>query len=528
MNKIKFKYPSSIDALLLVVFLGLIFISDSPGGDPGVFWHIQTGFWILENGNVPYIDPFLFTSQNTTWISDQWLADVLFAELYKLGGWPLLHVITFAIAIAAFLLITPIAYLKCSSSLLLTVITTLFVAVVGGVQIITRPVIFSFLFTSIVYTISWLVLCDVDKNTQSLDSSIKKLYFLPLVFLLWANLHPGFPLGFLILFLLLANATTKAIICKSPEKIKLVFKFAIICALCGLATLINPYGIKLYEQIFGLVSDPFFMHLNMEWLSPDFQAPPLKPFGIAIVILVFLFWLLGRSSCTWAEVILLVMFMMSSLLHRRYIPFFAIVSAVPFIKLLESARQYVIEIMPDIKLTKSMNRILSIPHWNGSIGHLSLLLFVVMASLTLSFKHIPFRETQDSGPHKSYPWKAISFIKDSLIKDKKNELSNNYKPLKIFATPDFGGAITFTLWPEAKAFIDDRNNLNGKERYEDYEKLVIAASTWREILKKYDFDVFLLKTRSPIIEVLKLTNEWKLAYQDDDALVFVKNDAIIK
>ena len=72
-----------------------------------------------------------------------------------------------------------------------------------------------------------------------------KLTFLPLTFFLWANTHESFLLGLIFLFLnLISDLRPKFLILNS-----------LILILSFIATLINPFGFKIYQDIFN--------HLNI-------------------------------------------------------------------------------------------------------------------------------------------------------------------------------------------------------------------------------------------------------------------------
>ena len=67
-------------ALLVVVGNGLL-------NDPDTLWQITVGQWILDHHAVPETDIYSFTMQGQPWISTQWLAQAMYAEVYALAGW---------------------------------------------------------------------------------------------------------------------------------------------------------------------------------------------------------------------------------------------------------------------------------------------------------------------------------------------------------------------------------------------------------------------------------------------------------
>ena len=55
--------------------------------DADTFWQIAVGNWILAHGAVPHVDVYSLTMAGKSWISSQWLAQVVFAQAYAWAGW---------------------------------------------------------------------------------------------------------------------------------------------------------------------------------------------------------------------------------------------------------------------------------------------------------------------------------------------------------------------------------------------------------------------------------------------------------
>ena len=55
--------------------------------DTDTHWHIAVGKWILDHNSFPHADIYSFTKKGEPWISTSWLAQVLYAGSYDIGGW---------------------------------------------------------------------------------------------------------------------------------------------------------------------------------------------------------------------------------------------------------------------------------------------------------------------------------------------------------------------------------------------------------------------------------------------------------
>ena len=53
--------------------------------DNSFFWHLRTGEYILDHG-IPHHDVFSYTAPGTKWVAQSWLAEVLYAALYRTFG----------------------------------------------------------------------------------------------------------------------------------------------------------------------------------------------------------------------------------------------------------------------------------------------------------------------------------------------------------------------------------------------------------------------------------------------------------
>ena len=75
-------------SFILILALPLA-IASSPTifNDGDVSWHLAAGQWIIAHGQIPTADPFSFTAAGHPWVATEWLAEVIFAAAYRLGGY---------------------------------------------------------------------------------------------------------------------------------------------------------------------------------------------------------------------------------------------------------------------------------------------------------------------------------------------------------------------------------------------------------------------------------------------------------
>jgi hypothetical protein len=87
------------------IYLLLLIRGDGLLRDADTFWQIKVGQWIAAHHAVPFTDIYSFTRAGEPWISTSWLAQVLFAQAFDVGGWAGVVVLTALAAAAALALL---------------------------------------------------------------------------------------------------------------------------------------------------------------------------------------------------------------------------------------------------------------------------------------------------------------------------------------------------------------------------------------------------------------------------------------
>jgi len=129
------------------------------------------------------------------------------------------------------------------------------------------------------------------------------LVLVPLVFILWVNLHPGFTIGLILLAINIFCDVLKKMIKKEPDSKSGIFVSLLSLTLAILASLVNPRGIHgfLFPFRSVLSSDwEVFRKYNYEWMptiSPGYaDSIQVKIFlAIAILGMIYFGWIALRS-----------------------------------------------------------------------------------------------------------------------------------------------------------------------------------------------------------------------------------------
>ncbi|MCW5888422.1 MAG: hypothetical protein KIT07_09895, partial [Anaerolineales bacterium] len=167
--------------LLVLSFLAVFAMALRISSDSDTWWHLRTGAQILQTGQVPQTDSYSHTRAGAAWLypSAAWLSEIQMAALFATFGFAGLNLWVAALVTLAFGFVyaaMPRGGLFVRGALLVLA------AASSAVYWAARPYLWSFVFSALTL---WLL--EAARRGQ-----VRRLLWLPLVMLLWANSHPGF------------------------------------------------------------------------------------------------------------------------------------------------------------------------------------------------------------------------------------------------------------------------------------------------------------------------------------------------
>jgi hypothetical protein len=195
--------------------------------DPDLWGHLRFGLDTLESRCVDRADTYSYLTAGQRWINHEWLAEVLFALAYSAGGALGLNLLRLALGFGT--LAICYAWLCRRPLILLLALPAIHYGLVT-----VRPQLFTYLLFAVV--LAALVAAE--------EGRWRRLWLLPPVFALWANLHGGFLAGLAVVLVWGAfhAADWRRVV---P-----------VCLLCVLATLVNPYGVELWMFLLRTATVP--------------------------------------------------------------------------------------------------------------------------------------------------------------------------------------------------------------------------------------------------------------------------------
>jgi hypothetical protein len=471
-------------------------------GDGDTGWHIRTGDWMLQNGRIPVADFFSFSKPGGEWFAWEWLWDAAFSWLQKSGGMAAVLLVSALVICFSSALIYSITKSKASNALVSLAIAMM-ATCAASFHWLARPHLFTFIFVAIFYQF-------LDEGTVKVR---RMMIGLPVLMVVWTNLHGGFVAGLLIAAAFVGGEFLRFLLTTGDIRStarRNTLLYAKVFAACLAATFVNPYFYKLHQHVFSYLADGYQMKHIGEFQSINFHHPLAIFFEVVLILgSATAFWNLLRKNFT--PVLLLAGWAHLSLVSGRNIPIFVIVAS-PLIA--EAIVSWIAdwgksEIGWLRSLSTSISRLCSDVNVMEGIPRLHL---VSGAAVWLigSLLYVPapaprFQAEYDSA---TFPVAAV------------NEIQKRNLASRVFSTDDWSGYVIYRLYPKVRVFLDGRSDFYGAQLGDEYGDILAAKPGWDDHLKKYGVETILLPANSILSVAVKGSDRWRCIYQDDVAVVY--------
>lgn len=434
------------------------------------FWHIKAGDYIFHNG-VLKKDVFSWSVTGKYWMSHEWLFDLIIYSLSLL--FPRFHILIYCLIFISTLLLFIFFshkndFLKnIPFSLLWICLSLIMIPFVQG-----RPHLISFNLLAITI----YLLYDCYKNSDS-----KKIYLLPIIAVIWANVHGGssnlvYLLCFIFMFGGLFNFNFSKIECSRLSK-KQFIKYFVVAVMCMICININVHGFKMFIYPYQNMMDKTMLNNISEWAPTNlnnFQHYIYLLF-VVIILMVMLF---SKKKINFMDFIL---FGFCLVLGFKSIRFWA----------------YTYIIMSFIIFNYIGKRKVD----KGTTIMISVLSCLLIVFLSFNYKSINKQLT-------------TKYLNDEIYSILRKE-----KPKRLYNMYDYGGEL---VYHDIKVFIDGRADLYSPYNFKDYLNISNLDGDYVKLIKKYDFDYFLVNKKYSIYTYLKYNDEYEVIYKNKKTVIFKK------
>lgn len=502
---LRFALPSITD----VIFIVLLYSLNTGAmalrllGDAGIGWHIRNGELILSTHSIPRVDPFSFTTGGHPWYAWEWLYDLVIAALHHSFG--LNGVVFFtALAIAATFALTFRIALRRGASVPVAAVLLVLAMGASSIHFLARPHVLSWFFVVI-----WFQLLD-DSTRHP-----RRLFWLPVLMVLWANLHGGFVVGFVLLalymmadaFPYLRNRDSRSV---TSARLK---AFGVVAVL--LASLANPYGYNLHFHVYRYLTDRWLMNHIDEFLSPNFHGVAQQCF-VLLLLITILAWSVAKQKPRLVDILIVLFAAYSGLYASRNLPLSCILLTLIIAPASsQAALAAPLNSEPPARTRAFFLRYASFTSRIGDLesrlaGHVCPLAAIAFGLLICAHQG-RFGSTHLIDAHfdaKRFPMQAAGAIENRAIRE------------PIFSLDSWGGYLIYRLHPQTKVFVDDRHDLYGAEFLKDYLKTIRVTPDWATMLNSRRVNWVLVPTESSLANILRETQGWTIQYEDKVAVLF--------
>jgi hypothetical protein len=455
-----------------------------------LWWHLAGGRWIVQTRTLHFTDPFSFTCHGRPWFHPEWLSDIVFYTWAKLFGTGALAWWKWGMLVATFGLLFRLLRQICGASGC-AYLAMLAAIAVGAPFLDIRPQLYTFLGFVVVLSLA-------------LPLS-RRLWILPLVFLLWANLHSGFLLGLLTVAAVLALS----FFCGEFPRRAVYLGLA-----CLLACFINGNGSEalLWPIRFARDSSSPFLRIA-EWLPPyepggirsSLYYPSIAAFALSLLIVVGSGAYRRQPRLTLSSVVIGLVTFVLSIRSRRFVPLFGISQSLllaPALAVVSSwLRRRMVGWLPWLQQPRVWQIVLPV----------AALIFGAfrLAPYPLSGNAFLYLTAEDS-----FPVEAMNFVE------------SNHLQGKVFGYYNWGGYIDWRTGGGLQVFIDGRAGTAFDEKtYRQYLQVLEMRQGWEAVIGDSGADFVLWpQHKGEQIRRLRSTGRWRPLYSDHVATLLVRAD----
>ena len=498
----------NLKSIIFVLFLLLLIVlSLSAPANYDIWCHLKTGEYIIQTRSIPHQDVFSYAAESA-WIPYSWLAEIIYYSGVSLLGFNFLVFLRAALLIATFGMAALVLW-RWKNNFVSTIILSLLFSFLAMFLWSDKPYLFSAFFLMIFFLtlLQW-------ERTKS-----KIIWILPPLTLLWANIHINFAYGLALVIYFAVFDFLSIIFGKITAKKKLKWSdiknslpLFVVTVISILATFLNPFGLRLYSQVFRMANMPASYALVKEFASPDFHLLFGKVFFAAITFSAIIIALSPKKPNLRSMLIFIVILGLSLYSSRNIL--FLSVLWLPIVT--ESATGLTRELSGKVRRTNPAEIRSSLPRKPRTIRHIVIINFFAWLGVILLIISLVVYKTRATGIFKEYindkvfPVQAVEYL------CKHPEINGN-----MFNDYSWGGYIIYKTYPERKVFIDNRIQLYEKSLLKKFAGVVLLTEDWETLDREYSFDYVIINKEYPLEELLNLSPKWRLVYSDKLASIFV-------
>ena len=440
-------------------------------------YHLRAGNEFLDSGTIPMVDTWTFTAAGTPWVNQQWGAQVVFASIYNLGGWTGLLLFRALLAGITFACIYATCRgrgLSVRTSALLTLTAFAFVAIALGL----RPQAIGMAFFAILLYLVW------DRRAHP-----ERLWAIPVLVLVWANIHGSFFFGPLVLGL--------AWLQDLHDRVRQPHRTMLIAIVSAVAACVTPFGPAVWIYAAGLSTNPQVTERIAEWVPTSIRTEPgLLFFGSVVAVVV----LIARRGLKvpWPTLAWLGVFFLIGAYAARGVAWWPLAAVVAVAGLIGDQARAAEKPEPNLPpLLRRLN------------------LLIVGAFVLAGIAFLPVWRPYDSrldAPFEFLTWAPpgiTATLRDLAVPGD-----------RVFNPQEWGAWFEYEI-PSVLVAMDSRIELYPAEVWDEYDGVIAGTEGWEERLSSWGVTIAVMAKRDQAMADRLTAIGWRSVYSDADGSISV-------
>ena len=456
------------------VVIPVLVLAGSPLNAIDLAYHLRAGDIMFDTHAILRTDVFTATAYGRPWLNQQWLAQIVLTTAFGLGGWfalvalrallmALVLTFEFLACRAAGAATKRAAWLTLASGVLLT----------GAFKL--RPQLLGMVCFA---ATAWLV---ARRRTRP-----EGVWIVVPITVLWANLHGSFFLAPLLLGL--AWVEDRWVHGRGSPRLLVAGLGSL------LATMVNPYGYRVWTYAAGLATNPVIRRTITEWQPPTIQSYTGAAFFLSVVVVAAVLIARVRRPVPWGSLLSLGVFLAIALAALRGVWWWTMVAPIVLAGVLSDrpARR------------KSLD-----PAGPMNAAIVGLLAAAVIGAM---MRWMPY-----TGPARPDGDKLL-FAPVGITR----ELHRTLQPGELmFNAQKWGSWLEFEF-PRNQVTVDSLVEVIPQGVWWKYDAVSVGVEGWQATLDSWHVDVAVLARdqQSDLIPRMKADPGWELLYEDAEGLIF--------
>jgi hypothetical protein len=461
-------------------------------------WLLESGRAVIDLGGLPGTDIFSWTHAQEEWVQYQWLFEVALVQAEQLLGIDWMVRLFMLLVFVIYVLAPLFVGVPGRVSYILTVTVGSLALLISTVNISIRPG----LVTTLFLLIQFVTLAKMRRG------ELRRAGFavIGVMYLLWGNIHMGVILGIISLLLMLAGDFLEGRgwrrfepadpqVEGAPLAPRLYFA---LIGLGFLASLLNPYGLHIYERIIDVSAQTShtanvdeLRSLDMQWLQGKLLLLLLGGFMVTLTF--------SRRALSAQEIMHIALFTAMGMFAARLVLWPVLFYALILPKALHHAWTDMTLRHPRLKLMFGPAE-----EFRTMFVALVVLFGVVM---TLGIPH--YRAKLELG-----------ICEESMPGLEK--IAGLRRPQDRMFNDPTSGSCLLLIDPKAKLFIDPRFDFYGGDFLAEAASVMRMEREWREVLDRWEVDSVVMRREWPIANALDAAEDYEKLFDDGNVAFYRK------